>query len=152
MATTGISFGFAPRGFKLLLSSTDFSLWGSVSEPRPRPPAKTNTPSQPRPIRHPSSNGTPQTEVCATCGLCPLLLKFFENGADASQRFRERLHLDGTGCDGGLFQFEDDGRFGRQRRKRSAPIDGSLVGKQMVVAFAAIVVQVRGRDKIAHDF
>ena len=62
--------GGAKRLSGVAFSSTDFSLWGSVSKPGLFPRAKIDEPHITENSRKSkistSSNGTPQTEVCAT--------------------------------------------------------------------------------------
>ena len=57
-----------------------------------------------------------------------------------------------TRGDGRFFQFQDDGQLGGQRLQCRGPVDGSLVGQQMLVALAVIVVNVSCDNEIAHGF
>ena len=106
-------------------SSTDFSLWGFVSEPgRPCPPRSTV---------QPSSNGNPQTEVCAT-KIYSSFLRAKTKSDDASstnittpsQSFVARLPIHfvadvefvGRDPAANFHELDDDGQAGPRRRPR----------------------------------
>src|SRR5690348_2334487 len=80
------------------------------------------------------------------------LFEFFEHGAHSLQCRGKGLQVRRPNRRGRLFEFENEGNAGRHGRESAVPVDGSLVGWQMIVALATIVMDMRGDDKIAYRF
>ena len=84
--------------------------------------------------------------------LCQRLFEFIKHSAQAFERPGERLRIGRADGRSRLFEFEHKWNVSRHGSEDAVPVDRSFVGRQMVITFATIVMDMCGDDEAAQDF